>query len=197
MQGSPVVLIFHDSPEALAVAAKGAATARVGVRIRAIRSIRMGSTVPETAHEHGICSRALLNWVHRYNHEGVAGLNDRPIPGKPPKLAVEEHEAFKNRILAGPRPEEGLAAYRGSDCQRILKEEYGVELCESAVYFFLHRLGLASIMPRPRHRKADPAAQEAFKKTLRTKSQRSAKPIRTRMSKSGAKMKRALVSKAR
>lgn len=197
MQGSPVELIFRDSPSALATAAKGAVTARVAVRIRAIRSMRLGKTVPEAAQEHGISPRALLNWVHHYNHGGLTGLNDRPIPGKPPKLAIEQHDSFKQRVLAGPSPEEGMAAYRGHDCQRILKEEYGVELCESAVYFFLHRIGLSSIMPRPRHRKADPIAQEAFKKTSRLRLKRSAKPIRTNGSRFGARMKRGSGNKVR
>jgi hypothetical protein len=30
----------------------------------------------------------------------------------------------------------------------------------------LHRLGYACLRPRPKHRKSDPAAQEAFKQAL-------------------------------
>jgi len=35
----------------------------------------------------------------------------------------------------------------------------------SGLYGLLHRLGYSWLVPRPRHPKADPAAQAAFKKT--------------------------------
>jgi transposase len=56
---------------------------------------------------------------------------------------------------------------RGLDVQRILKAEFNKVRSLSAVYELLHSLGYNDLMPRPQHRDADPAAQEAFKKRPR------------------------------
>jgi transposase len=54
---------------------------------------------------------------------------------------------------------------RGKDVQRILASEFGKLRELGAVYKLLHQLGYTSLAPRPQHRRADPAAQEAFKKS--------------------------------
>jgi len=46
--------------------------------------------------------------------------------------------------------------------RRILREEFGLGRSLSATYHPLHRLGYASLVPRPKHRKTDPARQERF-----------------------------------
>jgi transposase len=46
-----------------------------------------------------------------------------------------------------------------------LEHEFGVLSSLKGVYKLLHRLGYSSLAPRPRHRLADAAARDAFKKT--------------------------------
>jgi transposase len=170
---------------------------RMRTRVAAIRYLRLGHTVPETAKAFGMSERQVRNWVHRYNTEGVEGLRDRPRPGQPPHLAPDLVEQFKERVRSGPGAEDGVCAFRGVNLQRILQQEFQAEYSLPGVYFLLHRLGFSSLVPRPKHRQADEQAQAAFKKTSLNTSKRPKRSTPPRRSKSGSKMKRASVNRGR
>ena len=152
----------------LAKRAKRQPDARVRARILAIRYLRLGHTVSEAANALGMSERQLRTWVHRYNAEGLEGLRDRPRPGQPPHLSLDQVERFRKRVRSGPRPEDGVCTLRGVDLRRILQEEFQAKYSLPGVYFLLHRLGFSSLVPRPKHLEADELAQAAFKKLLET-----------------------------
>ena len=148
----------------LAEAARRERDGRIRTRILAMRYMLEGHTAPEAAKVFPLSDTQLRMWVRRYDAEGLHGLRDRPRPGRPPILDPEKTEAFSERVRTGPAEDEGLAAYRGEDVQRLLKDEFGSDYSISGTYFLLHRLGFSSLVPRPVHPKADPAAQAAFKR---------------------------------
>jgi transposase len=108
------------------------------------------------------------NWVRTiaqpYNQHGPAGLGDRRHrnPGSPGLLSAAQYTALAS-ALDQPPPDGGLwtgpkvAAWTGARLVRPVYPQRGWEL--------LQRLGLRPKVPRPRHAKADPAAQAAFKKS--------------------------------
>ena len=85
----------------------------------------------------------------------------------------------------------------GPDVRRILEREFGVMYTLQGVYDLLHRLGYSSLMPRPRHKDADPVAQEAFKKGLPSGSPRSPRPTPASGSRSGSRTRRGSGSRGR
>jgi transposase len=137
---------------------------RLFVRLRVVVLAREGKTAEAIASALGVSRSAVQRWVVRYNADGVDGLADRPRPGQPKLLADDAVDRFRERIEAGPRAEDGVCTLRGSDIQAILEREFGVIHSISGVYALLHRLGYSCLTPRPRHKKADQAAQEDFKK---------------------------------
>lgn len=102
-----------------------------------------------------------------YNQENLKGLETRLAPGKEKLLTAEERERLLKRLLAGPRSEDKTCAFRGEDIRRILKEEFGKVRSLSAVYYLLHSLGYALLVPRPKHQKTEVEEQEMFKKNSR------------------------------
>ena len=48
---------------------------------------------------------------------------------------------------------------------RIIEKEFGVVHTLGGIYDVLRRLGYSSLVPRPRHRKNDPAALQRFTST--------------------------------
>ncbi len=69
-------------------------------------------------------------------------------------------------VEAGPDPErDKVVRWRRQDLQRRIDAAFGVEVHERTVGKYLAALGYRRLSVRPRHPKADPAAQEAFKKT--------------------------------
>lgn len=107
----------------------------------------------------GRSPRFVDQWLARYRRGGLAALYPKKAKGRPKKLPAEREQAFKARLLGGPtQADEGVCTLRGTDALRILKGEFGVEMKLSGVYALMHRLNLACLKPRPRHRKNDPKA---------------------------------------
>lgn len=160
----------HHSVEELRQLAKSQKQARMRIRLQAVALAREGKTAPQIAAALGVARRAGQEWVARYNRAGVDGLKEGAHTGKPPRLAKDRHEQLRARLDAGALPSDGVCTLRAADVRRILEAEFGVVYSLKGVYKLLHRLGYSCLAPRPRHKLADAAAQEAFKKVPRTSS---------------------------
>jgi len=163
---SPEVLMRAGGLEASALAAAACheADGRVRCRVLALRQLALGQSVAQTAGQFALGKSQRYEWVKRYAAEGLAGLRDRPRSGAPQRLGREQEGAFLECLHAGPPAGSGLAAYRGEDLRQLLHDEFGATYALSGVYALLYRLGQSSLVPRPYHPQADPAAQAAFKK---------------------------------
>jgi transposase len=171
--------------------------AKQAQRLRLVALAMEGHTSLKIGRWVDLSQRQVQHWVRRYNQGGVDGLKDQLGRGPNPMLAADEVEQLKARIDAGPAPSDGVCTLRGKDVQRILKEEFGKVRKIGAVYKLLHKLGYSSLAPRPQHRYADPAAQEAFKKTCRRTSGAFVANIPSSECNSSFKTKFALGSKVR
>jgi transposase len=108
-----------------------------------------------------------VNWVRevakRYREAGAAGIGDRRHgnPGAAPLLTPAQQDRLRT-ALAGSAPDGGLwtcrsvAAWMSVALGRPVSEQRGWE--------WMRRLGFTPQRPRPRETRADPAAQDAFKK---------------------------------
>jgi len=111
----------------------------------------------------GRSPRFVDQWLARYRKDGLEAIKPRKAKGQKPKLPVEQHAAFKARMLAGPtQADGGVCTLRGTQARKILSSEFGVEMGLSGVYELLHRLNLSCLKPRPLHRKNDPKAVEEW-----------------------------------
>lgn len=134
----------------------------------AVAAAMQNKTAPQVARELGVARRTVQDWVRWYNRGGVDDLHDDGGRGRKPPLDAGERERLKARLDAGLSDADGgVCMLRGLDVQRILEEEFGKVRCLSSVYELLHAIGYNDLAPRPQHRDADPAAQDAFKKTPR------------------------------
>ena len=177
--------------------ARAQTDARMLIRLQAIVLAKQGRTAEEIAEALDASRRPVQEWVRRYNQRGVDGLRRRSGQGRREKLSLEQRERLCARLEAGPREDDEVCTLRGKDIQRILQKEFGRLYHLNGVYALLHRLGYSCLMPRPRHQKADPRAQEAFKKKSWQRSRPSRRNILTNAWKSGSRTKRASASKAR
>ena len=76
------------------------------------------------------CSTAVT--IQRYAAwgwaDGIAGLRDRPRPGRQPRVDAATSARFKERIVAGAELQrDGVVAFRAVDAQRILKDEFAID----------------------------------------------------------------------
>jgi transposase len=112
-----------------------------------------------------------LSWIrtiaHRYNEGGPQALGDRRHnnPGAEAILSAELQEQLRQE-LQSPPADQGL--WTGRKVAAWIKEKTGRQVHPQRGCEYLRRLGGTLRMPRIRHAKADPAEQEAFKKTPRS-----------------------------
>jgi transposase len=97
--------------------------------------------------------------------EGLAGLHDRPKPGRPERLSEAEQAALAARVFRGPDPErDGVAAGTRADLGLWLEARFGKVFHPSSLSRVLKRPDLSRQKTRPVHPEADPKAQERFRK---------------------------------
>ncbi len=135
-------------------------------RLLAIALVLEGRCREEAALLNGMTRQTLRDWVHRYNAEGVEGLQSRAGPGRPRFLTDAQMEELKEIVLKGPDPERHVVIrWRCRDLCAEVAERWSVKVCEQTMGKWLRRLEMARLQPRPYHPKKDPEAEVAFKKT--------------------------------
>lgn len=165
------------------------------IRIRAVLSVARGNHVPMVARSMSVAERAVRTWVHGYDRRGLVGLQDQR-KGRQCRLSDSQLEKIRKRLREGAQPEDGVCSLRGRDIRRLLEKELHVRYCRSSVYYLLHhQLGMSYLKPRPLHRKTDPEAQAAFKKTSEKSCKKSGKRVRIDGSRSGSRTKAGSASK--
>jgi transposase len=152
-------------PQELRRRARQESDGRVAARLIAIANALEGMDRASAARLAGMDRQTLRDWVHRYNEEGIAGLSNRPPPGRSPKLSEGQMAALKAVVLAGPDPAvDGVVRWRIVDLCRWVAERWGVSYSETGMLRLLWSLDLSHRKTRPRHPQTDEKAQQAFKK---------------------------------
>ena len=138
---------------------------RAARRMLALANALAGMTRAEAARLVGMERQALRDAVVRDNAEGLAGLRDRPKPGRTPRLTEGEQATLRAVVLRGPDP----ACDGGGDgtvpmlC-RWRRDQFGKAMHPDSLSRVVRRLGLSRQKTRPLHPQADAPAQAAFKK---------------------------------
>jgi transposase len=121
-----------------------------------------GRTCQEAAAQTGYSVPWVREVIHRYNRQGPSGLGDRRQSNPGPKtLLSQEQQATLSQALDGPGPAGGR--WSGPQVARWMSERLGRTVWAQQGWVYLRRLGFTPHRPRPRHVKADAAAQETFK----------------------------------
>ena len=183
----------------LRAASAKARDAKAARRMLAIALVLEGKDRKTAAETCGMDRQTLRDWVHRYNAQGLAGLENRKGRGRPSRLTTEQKAELAALVESGPDTEQdSVVRWRCADLKRRIEEMFGVKLHERTVGKQLKALGYVRLSVRPQHPKSDPQAQEAFKKTSPRRSRPfcPGTPVASHW-KSGSRTKLALVSRAR
>lgn len=101
--------------------------------------------------------------LHRYEREGLRGLRNRPIPGRPPKVTPAWERLLLRLIEQDPR-RVGVqrTAWTVPALRTYLADQTGIRVSEETVRVYLHRHGYVTGRPTwtVRHlARRDPAYQ--------------------------------------
>ncbi len=166
--GAPVKIIRTDIDAAgLRRLAGRARTVAASRRMLAIAAVMEGASRTAAAQAAGMDRQTLVDWVHRFNEEGVSGLYDRPGDvGAKPYLSPEQEAEVAEWVRQGPDlARHGVTRWRRADLARAIQARFGVTLAERSISGLLRRLGFRLLVVRPRHPGRDAAAQASFRQT--------------------------------
>jgi transposase len=135
---------------------------RAALRMLAIASALEGMSRAKAARLAGMERQALRDAVVRYNAEGLAGLYDRPKPGRSQRLSEAEQAALAAHIFHALNPEkDGVSAWTRADLSCWLEARFGKTFHPSSLSRVLRRLtyhgrkpGRCIRRPIRRHRRA-------------------------------------------
>jgi len=163
----PALSIRDDiGSEELRRRARRESNGRVSARLIAIANALEGMDRASAARLAGMDRQTLRDWVHRDNAEGIAGLCNRPAPGRRPKLTEGQMAALKAVVLTGPDPAvDKIARWRIVDLCQWVEERCGVSYSETGMLRVLWALDLSHRKTRPCHPQSSEKAQQAFKRS--------------------------------
>lgn len=148
-------------------------TSRYDHRLHGVLLVAQGLTCPRVAQLLGDSHHTVVNWVRRFETEGLAGLADGQRPGRPSRLSDTQLAQVETALRASPE-QFGLTTqmWDGPTLAEFLARELGVKLKVRQCQRLFRQLGFRLRKPRPQVAKADPLLQAAHKKTPRTGTQR-------------------------
>jgi transposase len=142
---------------------------RAARRMLALALVLEGASREAAARCAGMDRQTLRDWVHRHDAEGIEGLRDRRRPGPRPRPTPGQEAELAAAVERGPDPDrDGVVRWRRVDLEALIEARFAVRLHERSVGKLLRRLGFARLSVRPKHPKADEAAQAAFEKASPT-----------------------------
>ena len=108
--------------------------ARICRRAQAVREVVQGHRLQTVSDSLHLTSSALRKWVHRFAHQGVQGLGNRPRPGRPPTVTCELAHHLDR--LVDQDPLKHSSSHSQWSCQElatVLARQTGVQLSRESV----------------------------------------------------------------
>jgi transposase len=135
-------------------------------RLHGVLLVAQGLTCPQAAQLLGDSPRTVVNWVERFESQGLAGLSDGERPGRPSRLEDRQLAAVEAALRESPS-KFGLPTqmWDGPTLSAYLDQELGVNLKVRQCQRLFRQLGFRLRKPRPQVAQADPHLQATHKKT--------------------------------
>ena len=141
-------------------------TSRYDHRLHGVLLVAQGMSGPQVAELLGDSPRMVVNWVRRFESQGLAGLSEGERPGRPSRLNDAQLEKVE-AVLRGSPAEVGLPTqmWDGPTLSAYLRRDLGVRLKVRQCQRLFRQLGFRLRKPRPQVAQADPQRQATQKKT--------------------------------
>jgi len=127
------------------------------VRVRAVQAVRNGMPVSQTATTFGVDRSTLHRWLVRHHQDSAAGLQRRPVSGRPRKLSGFTAKRLK-RIVLAPASKFGFETdlWTVGRLHAVLVDRLNVDVSEDTVWRRLREAGLTWQTPERQYFEADP-----------------------------------------
>lgn len=146
----------------------------IGMRLYAVYQVSLGQSSRKLQDLYNTSFKQILNWVQRFEKEGIEGLRDKEKPGRPSKLTEGQLQEVRSIVLEKTPSDYGInsATWTGPLLIKFVKDHYHVEYKKAQIYNILKNLGLSYQKGRGIYPEADQQKREEFKEALKKTSGR-------------------------
>jgi transposase len=143
-------------------------TSRYDHRLHGVLLVAQGMTCPQVSELLGDSARTVVNWVQRFETDGLAGLSEGQRSGRPARLNDKQIAQVEVALRSSPA-KYGLPTqmWDGPTLSEYLDRKHGVKLKVRQCQRLFRHLGFRLRKPRPQVAKSNPELQTAHKKTPR------------------------------
>jgi transposase len=113
------------------------ATERERCRIEAVLLYHQGHSGPQIAARLQVSAGTVYHWLHRFQTEGITGLQDRPHPGRPRKVDAHYRQALAELVQDQP------GHWTAEALRQTMAERTGVSICTGYLRQLLRQMGFA------------------------------------------------------
>ena len=133
------------------------------VRVRAVMAVRNGMPVSQTATTFGVHRTTLHRWLARYEEGGEAGIQRRPVSGRPRKLPGFSSMRLKRMVLA-PATKFGFETdlWTVGRLHEVLVDRLKVKVSQDTIWRRLREAGLTWQTPERQYFEADPETRRRW-----------------------------------
>jgi len=140
------------------------AVGRVALRAHMVLLSDRSFSVPQIAAIHDCGEDVVRTWLHRYQEQGIAGLEDEPRPGGPPKDPMARHVVDTQASQSPECSGHVQTCWSVRLLTAFLAARFHLRLSPATVRRLLHQMGWRWARPRLApasilRRKQDPEAQ--------------------------------------
>jgi transposase len=142
--------------------------ARYDHRLHCVSLVASGLSCEKVAVLFGDSPRSIVNWVRRFDQQGLAGLAEGNHSGRPSRLSAEQLEEIRGWIRHPPA-DVGMEAnlWDGKTLAQCVANRYQIQLGVRQCQRLFHQLETRYRLPRPRVGKGNPQRQAEHKKNSR------------------------------
>lgn len=132
-------------------------------RTQAIWLLAEGKSAEEVQEITAYSDVNLLRVINAYNEKGAEGLKDGRHKNRGRTALLSDAEMLQLAQVIRKDYQKEIY-WSGNDVINWVKEYCGKDIHKQRAYEYLKAIGMSMQTPRPHHAKADPIAQEIFKK---------------------------------
>lgn len=160
MRGRPLIVNWQEDAGTLKRLFSQETHPHRRLRLQALYLLRLGKSIGMVAEVVAVHYDTVQRWLNHYRKGGLAEV-DRHLPsnkaGPQPRLSDAQRAALRVASREGQ-------LRTAADARAYVQQHFGVSYSRSGSYYLLHSLKLKAKVPRPQAVKADPAAQQSWKK---------------------------------
>ena len=141
--------------------------ARYDHRLHGVLLVAQGTSCREVARLLGDAPRTVQYWVHRFEEQGLAGLQEGERTGRPQRLSAKQMRAI-SRVLRQDARQAGMnvTMWDGKTLSSWITRQYGIQVGTRQCQRLFRKLDFRLLKPRPVIAKANPARQKRHKKNF-------------------------------